>query len=115
MKTENDIADPANYRNLCEPMIMADADKNVAGFFREVYELRNKWKVPDLYCIVRFVTCKGEAGSDEESALATCHCGSALHAESMTAWAFGQEQSKRHQRNTQLLGATNKNTTDIAG
>ncbi len=90
------IHNPDNYRELSKPFATeAEADAAVEGFWKELYELRNKYKIPDIYLILRM----GVVGADgvEGMCHSTMQAGSPSYAESMTAWAFGCEQAKREE------------------
>lgn len=86
------ISDPDNYFSLNVATTMEEAEAKLSEFWDEFYELRKKHQIPDAYVIVR-VPIK-ETGDIYTS----FHCGCSLHAEPMTAWAFGREQSDRQAR-----------------
>lgn len=84
---------PDNYRKLCEPFpSAAAADEALDAFWLELYELRNKHKIPDL-SVVAAVSATAESG--EATLMVDVHIGDQLRKESMLAWAFGQAQSER--------------------
>jgi hypothetical protein len=89
--------DPGLYRRLSEPFPTVEAgNEAIQGFFRELRELRAKWKLPDVYCVVM-----GNAvhpNGSEGKFIISAHNGSAAEAEAMIAWAMGYEQSLRQDR-----------------
>lgn len=95
------FTDEANYRELCEPFLtVGDADLAVSGFFAELQELRKKWRLADVYSIIRVAVADADGGI----AMTTTHLGDSMFAESMTAWAFGQEQARRQEAIARLVG-----------
>lgn len=87
------INDPANYRRLCEPITQADANKRVGEFLEELYTLRNKYGIRDVF-IVTELTIKNEDGQEGEL-MAIAHFGNHARREPMAAYAFGAEQARR--------------------
>lgn len=64
-------------------------------------ELREKWKLADVHCIVQ-----GNAihpNGAEGKFIINSHNGSAAETESMVAWALGWEQSVRQERIQQAM------------
>lgn len=85
------IADPALYRELDVPFPNREAlIAALDGFDTEFRELRKKYRLPDVYCIIRAVRLD-ESGKEHEG-YATLSCGSDVHSAAMTAWASGREQ-----------------------
>jgi hypothetical protein len=98
-----DVSDPSNYRKMCEPMSQADAEKACAAFFREFYELRNKYGIADAYVIIKMFVKDNTDGEKEGEIITSMHAGSELNREGMVAWAHGLEQSERQQRILALM------------
>lgn len=99
MKAEKN---PARYRDLSKPFENYDvANKALSAFYDELSELRQKHKIANVYVILK-VNAVGEDGEEGE-ALSSMHMGSGLEAESLCAWAYGREQSRREQAIAALL------------
>ena len=86
------INDPCNYRNLCEPISRNDANARLQAFCEELYELRNKHKIKDVYAVLQVNVVNGE---DKGTITSCMHCGSELERENMAAFAYGFERSRR--------------------
>lgn len=96
-KKQKSIMDTENYAELSKPFESVEAaEKALNDFWNEFYELRNKYKIPDVYSIVRFETPNGQM-------MTKLHAGNGLYAESMTAWAFGHEQATRQESIAKIL------------
>lgn len=96
------VDDPGNYRKLLEPVPQAEMEKRCQAFMEELYQLRNKHGIQDVHCIV-CATVLGESDGLEGTVMLNCHFGDTMFAESMTAWALGQEQAKRQEAIAALL------------
>ena len=91
------INDPKNYRALLEPFASAEeANDALNGFWDELYALRNKYELPDVYVVVSAKVTNDEGA--EGDTFCAMHAGSELVRESMAAWAFGYEVSQRQGR-----------------
>ena len=87
------ISDGANYRKMLEPFESTEkANDAMASFFNDLYELRNKHKIPDVHVVVQIGYVIED---DESSAFAAMHIGDEINAEKMTAYAFSQAQVRR--------------------
>ncbi len=63
-KLDLGINDADNYRKLSEPFPTAKAAKEaIEAFWKEFYELRNKYRLRDVHCII-FVGVKFEDGTE---------------------------------------------------
>jgi hypothetical protein len=100
-KTLDGIADAGNYRKLMEPIPVADAEKHIENFFRELYDLRNKHGIADVYAVVKLFTANDDGAEGE--VFSALHCGSELEREPMVAWALGYEQSQRQARIANMI------------
>ena len=86
------VCDPALYRELSKPFPGATAAQDaMEGFWRDLREIRAKRKLPNV-CVVIAVAIAGEGGN-ESTGFNSLHCGDALQAEPMLAWALGQERA----------------------
>jgi hypothetical protein len=97
-KTLEGISAPDNYHDLARGF--PDREAAVAaidGFWKEFYELRNKWRLPDVYVIFRLVIGDGET-------MTALSAGCSLYNEPMTAWAYGYEQAEREAAIAKLAG-----------
>lgn len=102
---------PALYRKLSEPYASPEeADRALSAFWDEVYALREKYKIPDLYMILMFSVKQidnripgdlglvNETDEAEGTMMARLSAGNPMNTEAMTGWAFGQEQAGRQER-----------------
>lgn len=87
---------PATYRECSVPKPPEQAQADWDAFCNAVYELRVKYRIPDVYLLAR-VLVQYEEGR-EGVAHTRAHFGDELNAEQMTAWAFGYEQAQRQER-----------------
>lgn len=94
MATQRNLLDGeanlANYREMSKPHESNDAlNDAILAFYKEVYELRNKYKLQDVFVIVM-------AGSlvdgEEQVGMSRYHAGDVANSLKMAAWAFGAEQ-----------------------
>jgi len=106
MQTEDAKHDPENYRLLSVPMPVVTAEERCKDFCEEVYALRIKYQIPDVYAIVRLNVLyeDGQEGTVTSRMIA----GDEQHAEAMTAWAMGYESSQRQERIGRILAAAMK-------
>ena len=95
---------PDRYRTFCAPMAPDEANEKLSAFADDVYELRNKHGIRDVHIILG-VTVSCEDG-EEGDVMSSAHFGSSLVAESMTAWAFGQEAAKRQETISKLVASS---------
>lgn len=103
------ILDQENYYQLSKPFDSpAEAEAAVEAFWQELYALRNKHKLPDVYVILA-IPIRYEDG-DVGNVMARLHAGDELRAESMVAWAFGREGAMRQERTAKIeaMGAAIK-------
>lgn len=97
MKTSN----PKNYRKMSEPFPDADtANQVLSDFFTELSELREKYRVADVLCIVAVNVQYDET---EGRALTYFHAGDELNTESLAAYGYGRAQAERREVVNQLL------------
>jgi hypothetical protein len=88
------IVDYAGYLELSVPFESVGlANEAVNAFFRDVRELRKKYKLPNIYTILAGLAV-GDNGVVGEW-ITSQHHGDALKCESMTAWALGKEAETR--------------------
>ncbi len=100
----NVIRNPGGYRALSEPFEnFAAANEAINDFFKDVRDLRAKHRLADVYIILRG-SALGEDG-DEGDWIISQHHGSSLNCESMTAWAFGQEATRRQESIAKVVAA----------
>ncbi len=89
-KAQSTFIDPDNYYELSKPFESQEVVGNaIEAFWNELYELRNKHRLPDVYIVIRANV------KEMGPVMTTLHAGDAMQAELMTAWAFGREQSDR--------------------
>ena len=87
--------DEANYRRLNEPKASPDvANAEIAEFFREARELRQKYKLPDVLIVVA-ATVMYPDGAGEGRVMTYAHFGDSREAETMAAYAYGAETAER--------------------
>jgi hypothetical protein len=92
---------PATYREMNQPFAGPEAaEAAVNGFYRELYDLRVKHRLADVYVAIRVPV---DYGDSEGVVHAGAHIGDPFLAEAMTAWAFGYEQSQRQERTAEIL------------
>jgi hypothetical protein len=93
---------PDNYRELSKPFDGPEAaNKALAAFQDELYELRNKHRIANFYWVAK-IPLKYEDG-DEGEQFVVAHYGDELKREEMAAFAFGYESSHRQERIAKLL------------
>lgn len=103
-KEQRGIWSPENYHEVSKPFESVEAAaKAIDDFFEEFYELRNKHRISDVYAIARVLTPDGER-------TARMMAGNEYYAETLTAWAFGFEQSQRQERIWRIIDETTKAT-----
>ncbi len=95
--TAIEVIDPERYRKISEPFESVDAgNEAIQGFFKELGELRIKYKIPDLYIVLKATALTSD---DEEGSFTTSmHYGNTLESEGMLAWALGRVQAERVER-----------------
>jgi len=86
-------SDPKLYRELNVPRPASEVEAAAEGFQNELRELRAKYKLPDVYCIVRAVVLNDDG--TEGDTMMRFQNGGSLWIVPMTAWAFGFEQSQQ--------------------
>ena len=102
---------PDNYRKLCEPFPSAEAAEDALNaFWEELYELRNKHRIPDLTVVARANFASDD--DDEASVMVDVHCGDRLQKEPMLAWAFGRAQADRQAEIGRLMNGSIKAWTN---
>jgi hypothetical protein len=95
--------DPKMYREMSEPFASIDeCNAALKAFFEELYELRKKHGIRDLYYITAG-SYLGPDGKDECQFITPSMCGNPLMAENMAAYAFGYEQAERQRETDRLL------------
>lgn len=95
-------ANPGLFRELNVPFESTEkANEVFNAFFKDVGELREKHKLPNVYMIC-VVTTKNEDG-EESQGFVNAMYGDQTLGEMMTAWALGQEQVLRQERVMSLL------------
>lgn len=87
------IKDPATYRAMSEPL--ADANEAIRAFNVELRELRAKYRLRDVACIVSGCY-SGTDGSEVDYILDMYH-GDDMKRESLLAWAFGKASAERQE------------------
>ncbi len=90
--------DPNLYAELCSHQFTAEeTDAALKGFWDEVYELRNKYKLRDVSIIV--------AGNvvGQGPFMWSAHAGNQLDAEAMAAWHLGTTQSRRQEHIREVM------------
>jgi hypothetical protein len=98
------IQDEANYRRLSEPFSSFDeVDDALLGFTKELREIRNKYRLRDVYVVISG-SAIGEDGVEREWIVSQMH-GDGLRAETMAAWAYGQESARHAEAIAELVGA----------
>lgn len=95
MESELTFNDPAVYRKLCEPRPIAEVEKSVEAFFRELYVLRVKHGIQDVLVGIQVSTI-GETGR-EGRVTTSIHLGDSVQAEPMSAWLYGYHQCRRQE------------------
>lgn len=91
---------PDIYRECCAPKPPEQAQADWEAFCQEVYGLRVKHRIPDLYLLARMVLQYEEG---EGQAVTRAHFGDELQAEQMAAWGLGYEQSQRQERIASMI------------
>ncbi len=89
------------YLELCYPKEFPDqANSDIREFFKELRELREKYRLPDVLCIVScFVRYESEVGH----VTTFNHNGNELETEPMLAYALGMVQAERRARINKAL------------
>lgn len=101
--TQKTFISPDNYRELSKPFkSQEEADAAIHAFWDELYELRNKHRIPDL-TVVLCANVKPE-DEDEGTVMLESHMGDELKRETMLAWAFGRAQADRQGNIARLIG-----------
>ena len=95
------INDPDNYSKMREPFASPEAaDEAIKGFYSELYELRNKYRIADVLTVVslaiRYPDGPGEV-------ITSAHFGDELRAETMAAWSYGHEAAVRQERVAKMV------------
>lgn len=86
--------DPAKYRMMSMPFQSPEAAKEAIGkFWDAVADARDATFMTDVHVIVR-INVLSEAG-EEGTMITAAHFGSSIEAETMCAWALGQEMALR--------------------
>jgi hypothetical protein len=84
--------DPEKYRRLSEPFASTDeANENFAQFFEELGTLREKYRMADVYVIVK-ASAYTPDGMGEF--MTNCSYGSSLERLPLTAYAYGAEKQR---------------------
>lgn len=90
------INDPENYRRMAEPFASPqEANAALDAFFDDVRAARQKHRIADVLTVTMFTV--RYADGEEGAALAHCHNGEVLKAESMAAYALGSEQQRHRE------------------
>ena len=96
------IIDYAGYQELSVPFESVGlANDAVNAFFRDVRELRKKYKLPNVYTILAGLAV-GDDGAVGEW-ITSQHHGDSFKCESMTAWSFGKEAETRRNDIAKLI------------
>jgi hypothetical protein len=85
--------DPKVYREMCLPKTVEQANADWTAFAGELYELRVKHRIADVYVIARMPIQYDDG--DEAPQNVSAHFGDVLNREPMTAWAVGFESANR--------------------
>lgn len=97
------LGDASVFQEMAVPFETDDqANEALQGFWKELYELRCKYKLANVAVIV-----KDSVRSDEACFIWSGHCGNELEQESMAAWFLGHASSRRQEiiRNAVESGA----------
>lgn len=87
---------PKLYRKLCEPYESpAAAGEALEKFWDEVYELRAKYKIPDMLIVMSFAV--QEDNGEETDRMGMLYAGDNLKKEAIAAFAHGRATSEREQ------------------
>jgi len=92
--------DPKTLREMSQPFTPEDANSAVGAFCEELYELRVKHKIREVYAIivVPVVYPADEHGPESETdVFASMHCGSRLMRQPMAQWAAGFEAARANE------------------
>lgn len=102
--------DPATYRECNQPKSPAQAEQDWEAFTKELYDLRLKHQIPELYLVAthRLVYDDGEEGIVNGVA----HFGDQTNRERTAAWAFGFESANRQRMIAQMVNEGNKQAGD---
>lgn len=85
--------DPTLYRKLNIPFAsIEEANAATEGFADDLRAIREKWKIPDVYCVARIIATD-EEGNEGDSFI-RLHNGSTFYALPMVAYAYGLEQAE---------------------
>lgn len=104
--------DPARYRRLSIPFQNIEvANEAMDGFMSELNELREKYKIPDIYCVMEANCLLGSEEGEEGSVIAVQHLGDFMKSERLAAYALGHEQMRRQKLIASILGGTNTRPT----
>lgn len=94
--------DAKNYHELSKPFDSEEqAHENINNFFDEIYELRKKYKIPDV-----LITVKGEVSLEDgkSGSFINSHSyGNSLNVLHMAAFTYGQMQSEQKENIAKLL------------
>ncbi len=92
-------SDPEKYQ-LCSTPFATLADAQAAGdaFFKELGELREKYKIGNVAVVVKTEVVEVGPG------LANCFWGEWVHEETMLAWAMGKANHERAVYLAKLIG-----------
>lgn len=97
---------PETARKMNEPVSPEEADKNLRGFFDELYALRVKYHLPDVYAVIRTTIAYPDKTEGEK--IGKLHIGNEMYAEAMAAWAMGYEMAQREKKIARLLAGKSK-------
>jgi hypothetical protein len=90
------------YRELQLPFDGVDeANKNIKEFCEELYDLRAKHRIQDLFFVIG-LTVKFDDG-DEGSTMVCNHYGDPLRQESLAGFGYGYSQSLRQENTLKLI------------
>lgn len=104
--------DHTNYRKLSEPFPNGTAANDaINAFFEELYELRNKHKIRDVYVVVGGCVLYPAEGNDPEieaDFITAFHAGEELKREPMVTWAVGYEAAASRERINKIRAKGNE-------
>lgn len=84
--------DPANYAKMLEPYASnEEASAAYAAFFEELYELRNKYRIPDLFYVAEMMV-SFEKGTG--SAMLSGHIGNPSRKPMLAAFGYGEAKAE---------------------
>jgi len=107
MSEKTTTQDPALYHEMAQPFETPEAANDaISAFYEDVRGLRRKHKIRDVLIVVFDSATYGDGKVGEF--MNTIHMGSELHALSMAAYSYGQQQADHREMIAKIVATKNK-------